>query len=177
MAGTGSRQEDQIITVALEKVAGRKFTYVPFKGGGDVAVQLVGKHVNSTVNNPIEAVAHWRAGKLRPLCVLDDERMPFKAKVTETQSWNDIPSCKEAGVDVDYLMLRGIFMPPGATPEQVGFYVELFRKVRATPDWKEFVEKGAFKDSFLTGKDYVEWLGKAETLHRNLMQEAGFIAR
>jgi tripartite-type tricarboxylate transporter receptor subunit TctC len=177
MAGTGSRQEDQIITVALEKVAGRKFTYVPFKGGGDVAVQLVGKHVSSTVNNPIEAVAHWRAGKLRPLCVLDDERMPFKAKVTETQSWNDIPSCKEAGVDVDYLMLRGIFMPPGATPEQVGFYVELFRKVRATPDWKEFVEKGAFKDSFLTGKDYVEWLGKAETLHRNLMQEAGFIAR
>ena len=177
MAGTGSRQEDQIITVALEKVAGRKFTYVPFKGGGDVAVQLVGKHVSSTVNNPIEAVAHWRAGKLRPLCVLDDERMPFKAKVTETQSWNDIPSCKEAGVDVDYLMLRGIFMPPGATPEQVGFYIELFRKVRATPDWKEFVEKGAFKDSFLTGKDYVEWLGKAETLHRNLMQEAGFIAR
>jgi len=177
MAGTGSRQEDQIITVALEKVAGRKFTYVPFKGGGDVAVQLVGKHVNSTVNNPIEAVAHWRAGKLRPLCVLDDERMPFKAKVTETQSWNDIPSCKEAGVDVDYLMLRGIFMPPGATPEQVGFYVELFRKVRATPDWKEFVEKGAFKDSFLTGKDYVEWLTKAEALHRNLMQEAGFIAR
>ena len=177
MAGTGSRQEDQIITVAIEKVAGRKFTYVPFKGGGDVAVQLVGKHVNSTVNNPIEAVAHWRAGKLRALCVLDDERMPFRAKVTETQSWNDIPSCKEAGVDVDYLMLRGIFMPPGATPEQVGFYVELFRKVRATPDWKEFVEKGAFKDSFLTGKDYVEWLGKAETLHRNLMQEAGFIAR
>jgi putative tricarboxylic transport membrane protein len=177
MAGTGSRQEDQIITVALEKVAGRKFTYVPFKGGGDVAVQLVGKHVNSTVNNPIEAVAHWRAGKLRPLCVLDDERMPFKAKVTETQSWNDIPSCKEAGVDVDYLMLRGIFMPPGATPEQVGFYVELFRKVRATPDWKEFVEKGAFKDSFMTGKEYTEWLTRAEATHRTLMQEAGFIAR
>ena len=61
MAGTGSKQEDQIITVALEKAAGKKMTYIPFKGGGDVAVQLVGKHVDSTVNNPIEAVAHWRA--------------------------------------------------------------------------------------------------------------------
>ena len=61
MAGTGSKQEDQIITVALEKATGKKFTYIPFKGGGDVAVQLVGKHVDSTVNNPIEAVAHWRA--------------------------------------------------------------------------------------------------------------------
>src|SRR4051812_23085557 len=44
MAGTGSRQEDQIVTVALEKATGKKMTYVPFKGGGDVAVQLVGKH-------------------------------------------------------------------------------------------------------------------------------------
>ena len=98
MGGTGSKQEDQIITVAVEKATGAKFTYVPFKGGGDVAVQLVGKHIDSTVNNPIEAVAQWRAGSLRPLCVFDDTRMPYKTKVTDTMSWNDIPSCKEAGV-------------------------------------------------------------------------------
>ena len=65
MGGTGSKQEDQILTVGLEKATGTKFIYVPFKGGGEVAVQLVGKHVDSTVNNPIEAVAQWRAGKLR----------------------------------------------------------------------------------------------------------------
>src|SRR5436189_1590477 len=47
MAGTGSRQEDQIITVSIEQKTGAKFTYIPFKGGGDVAVQLVGKHVES----------------------------------------------------------------------------------------------------------------------------------
>ena len=68
----------------LEKQTGAKFTYIPFKGGGEVAVQLVGKHVDSTVNNPIEAVAQWRAGQLRPLCVFDDERMPYKDKVTDT---------------------------------------------------------------------------------------------
>jgi len=177
MAGTGSKQEDQIITVAIEKTEGKKFTYVPFKGGGDVAVQLVGGHVNSTVNNPIEAVAHWRGGKLRPLCVFDDERMPYKAKITDTQSWNDIPSCKEAGINVDYLMLRGIFMPPGVTPEQTAYYVELMKKVRETPDWKEFMEKGAFKDTFMTGKEFADWTAKAEATHRTLMQEAGFIAK
>ena len=72
MGGTGSKQEDQIITVMLENLAGKKMTYIPYKGGGEVAVQLVGKHVNATVNNPIEAESHWRAGKLRPLCVFDD---------------------------------------------------------------------------------------------------------
>ncbi len=77
MGGTGSKQEDQIITVALEKTTGAKFTYIPYKGGGEVAVQLVGNHVDSTVNNPIEAVAQWRGGKLRPLCVFDAQPMAY----------------------------------------------------------------------------------------------------
>src|SRR5256886_9047177 len=71
MGGTGSKQEDQIITVALEKATGAKLTYIPYNGGGEVAVQLVGNHVDSTVNNPIEAVAQWRRGQLRPLRVVD----------------------------------------------------------------------------------------------------------
>ncbi len=176
MGGTGSRQEDQIITVAIEKQTGVKFTYIPFKGGGDVAVQLVGKHIDSSVNNPIEAVAQWRGGKLRPLCVFDDERMPYKQKVTENMSWYDIPPCKQAGVDVDYLMLRGIFMAPGVTEDQKVFYVDLMKKVRATPEWKDFMEKGAFNTTSLMGDDYRTWVGKEEQRHQQLMKEAGFLA-
>ena len=71
VGGTGSRQEDHIITVMLEKAAGKRITYIPYGGGGQVATQLVGKHVDATVNNPIEAESHWRAGKLRALCVMD----------------------------------------------------------------------------------------------------------
>ena len=176
MAGTGSKQEDQIITAALEKATGTKFIYMPFKGGGEVAVQLVGGHVNSTVNNPIEAVAQWRSGALRPLCVFDANRMPFKAKVTDTMSWNDIPTCKEAGVPTDYTMLRGILMPSGVTPDQQKYYVDLLTKVRETPEWKEYMEKGAFNPTFLTGAAFVKWLSEAEIAHRLLMTEAGFLA-
>jgi putative tricarboxylic transport membrane protein len=176
MGGTGSKQEDQIITVLLEKAAGKKMTYIPYKGGGDVAVQLVGKHVDSTVNNPIEAESHWRAGKLRALCVMDKEKMPYPTKLTPTQSWQDVPTCASAGLPVDYLMLRGIFMPPGATPDQVAYYAELFRRVRALPEWKDFMDKGAFKQTFMTGPEFADWLGKNEQLHRTLMKDAGFLA-
>src|SRR5258708_728960 len=100
MGGTGAKQEDEIITVAIEHKTGTKFIYIPFKGCGHVAVQLVGKHVDSTVNNPIEAVAQWRAGKPRPLCVFDQKRMPYKTQVTDKMSWYDIPPCKEQGPDV-----------------------------------------------------------------------------
>ncbi len=177
MAGTGSKQEDHIITVAIEQVTKKKITYVPFKGGGDVAKNLVGQHVNSTVNNPIEAVGHWRGGALRPLCVFDGQRIAYKAKMTSTMAWNDIPTCKESGVEIEYLMLRGIFMPAGVSQDVVDYYVGFFKKVSALPEWKEFMEKGAFNQSFMSGKKYAKWVAAAEETHRNLMKEAGFLAK
>ncbi|MBU3589225.1 tripartite tricarboxylate transporter substrate binding protein [Polynucleobacter sp. 80A-SIGWE] len=177
MGGTGSKSEDQIITVAIEKATGAKFTYIPFKGGGDVAVQLVGNHIDSSVNNPIEAVAQWRANKLRALCVFDDTRMPYKEKITTTQSWNDVPTCKEAGVPTDYVMLRGIFMAPGVTQEQVDYYINVFKKVRETAEWKKFMADGAFNQTFMTGKEFRNWLTLNEALHKQLMAEAGFLAK
>jgi putative tricarboxylic transport membrane protein len=176
MAGTGAKQEDQIITAAIEQKTGTKFIYIPFKGGGDVAVQLVGKHADSTVNNPIEAVAHWRGGKLRPLCVFDPKRMPYPTKVTDKMSWADIPTCKEGGLDVDYLMLRGIFMPADVKQEHIDFYIDLFKKVRATAEWKDLMERGAFNQTALTGKEYADWVAREEARHIALMRAAGFVA-
>ncbi len=177
MGGTGSKQEDQIITVGMEKATGTKFIYIPFKGGGEVAVQLVGKHIDSTVNNPIEAVAQWRGGQLRALCVFDEKRMPYKTKVTDTLAWGDIPTCKESGVPTEYTMLRGVFMPPGVTKDQTDFYVNLLKKVRDTPEWKDYMEKGALNQTVMSGDEFGKWLGNAENRHRELMKEAGFIAK
>src|SRR5215204_4308016 len=176
MGGTGSKQEDQIITVGIEKVTGTKFTYIPYKGGGEVAVQLVGNHVDSTVNNPIEAVAQWRGGKLRPLCVFDSKPMAYDEQVADGKAWKDIPTCKSQGLDMEYLMLRGIFMSPKATKDQVAYYIDLFNKVRATPEWQDFMKSGAFNTTFLTGADYAKWVEAEEKRHQTLMKDAGFLA-
>src|SRR6266511_921988 len=115
MGGTGSKQEDQNITVQLEQALGVKFIYVPFKGGGEVCVNLVGNHVDSTVNNPIECVGHLKAKRVRPLAVFDVERLTAKG-------WGEIPTVKEAlGVDIEYLMLRGIFGAPKMPADAVTF--------------------------------------------------------
>ncbi|MBR0727281.1 tripartite tricarboxylate transporter substrate binding protein [Bradyrhizobium japonicum] len=176
MGGTGSKQEDQIITVGIEKVIDAKFTYIPYKGGGEVAVQLVGNHVDSTVNNPIEAVAQWRGGKLRPLCVFDAQPMAYDEPIADGKAWKDIPTCKSQGLAMEYLMLRGIFMSPKATKDQIEYYVELFKKVRATPEWQEFMKSGAFNTTFLAGADYAKWIEAEEKRHEGLMKEAGFLA-
>jgi putative tricarboxylic transport membrane protein len=176
MGGTGSKQEDQIITVALEKATGKKLTYIPYKGGGEVAVQLVGNHIDSSVNNPIEAVAQWRGNKLRPLCVFDSKQLAYNDKVAGDLAWSSIPTCKSQGLDVEYLMLRGFFMAPGATPDQVAYYVDLMKKVRATPEWAQLMKDGAFNQTALSGPEFLKWVEDAEKTHEGLMKAAGFIA-
>lgn len=74
-------------------------------------------------------------------------------------------------------MLRGIFMAPGVKPEQQAFYVSLMDKVRATPEWKEFMEKGAFRQTALSGQAYFDWVARNENMHRELMKQAGFMAQ
>lgn len=171
MGGTGSKQEDQIITIQLEQAFGLKFAYVPFKGGGEVAVELVGKHVDSSVNNPSEAVSHWKAGKLRPLAVIDHERI-------QLPEWDKIPTLKEAtGADISYLMIRGIFAPPGISKEVQEGYVELFRKVTETPEFKKYITDFALKPAFLTGPEFVKWMTDNEALHRDLMTKGGLIKK
>lgn len=177
MGGTGAKREDHIITVALDKIAGTKFTYIPYKSGGEAATQLVGKHTDSNVNNPSENVAQWRAGQVRALCVFSEQRMTYKDKVTKDQAWADIPTCKESGVDVQYQMLRAFFLPSGTSKDQLAFYAELLKKVIATPEWKEYVAKQALKENYLTGQDFVKFLEKDEAFHNKLMNEAGFASK
>jgi putative tricarboxylic transport membrane protein len=173
MGGTGSKQEDQIITVAIAEATDAKFTYVPFDGGGDVAAAVVGGHVNSSVNNPIEQVSHWQGGATRPLCVFAAERLEVEGDI----AWGEIPTCEESGVPMQYQMLRGIFMPADVDQEVVDYYVGLFEKVRETPEWKDFMKSGAFTQTFMTGEEFAAWVAEAAATHKKLMETAGFIAQ
>jgi tripartite-type tricarboxylate transporter receptor subunit TctC len=96
--------------------------------------------------------------------------------VTDKQSWNDIPTCKEEGIDVQYSMLRGIFLPGKVTPEQQKYYVDLFAKIADTAEFKDYMKKQALAPASLTGKEMIDFLEKDEAMHKQVMTEAGFVA-
>jgi putative tricarboxylic transport membrane protein len=171
MGGTGSAQEDQILTIQLEQATGVKFTYVPFKGGGEVCVNLVGKHVDSTLNNPIECASHWKAGRVRPLAVFDTARIAVP-------EWKDIPTVKEAvGADISYLMLRGIFGAPDMPKDALEWYKGFLKKIYETAEFKDYLNQGALKPAWETGPEFVKWLGEAEQLHLELMTKGGLLKK
>lgn len=168
MAGTGSRQEDEIIMVLLEQAWGVDFTYVPFAGGGAVAAALIGKQVDFTVNNPLEGLAGWNDGRLRPLAM-------FAARRVSAPKWRDIPTMREQGTAIDYQMLRGIFGPPNMPTEAVIYYQTMFRRLLETPEMDKFISDGGFDKAFLAGSDFVRWLETKDSSVRDLMTKAGWI--
>lgn len=177
MGGTGSKREDHILSTFIEQKAGVKFAYIPYKSGGEAATQLVGTHTDANVNNPSENVAVWRAGQVRALCVFDTKPMAYTTKVTTDQSWGDVPTCKSQGLDIDYTMPRAIFIAGKAPADQVAFYVDLFKKISETKEYKDYMANQALTPTFMTGADMTSFLEKDEKKHRELMDKAGFLLK
>jgi putative tricarboxylic transport membrane protein len=100
-------------------------------------------------------VAQWKDGALRPLCVFDNTQLQQTEKIADGMSWSEIPTCKSQGIDVEYLMLRGVFTTPGAAPDRVAYYIDVLKKVRETPEWKALMTDGAFNQTFMTGADFL----------------------
>ena len=155
MGGAQSKDTDETLTRLIEKAENVKITYIPFKSGGEAAVQLAGGHITSHVNNPSESIGQWRGSSQRPLCVFNTKRLPEGPKVTSTEAWHDIPTCVESGINVpQYSQPRTVWLPGGVKPDQVAFYVDLMKKVQATPEWKEYIERTSQTSAFIIGDDF-----------------------
>lgn len=166
MGGTGSGQEDSLVTAMLEKAYGIKHTYVPFKGGGTVAKNLIGDHVNSTVNNPSEQLGFYQAGKSRPLAAFTPERIP---------AFPDVPTFKELGHDLVYYMQRSVVAPGGIPNAVKDFYEGVFKKVHESAEWKEYTSKKALNRAWLTGKPLMSYFVDEREKHRSILKTSGEI--
>ena len=176
MGGAQSKDTDETLTRLIEKAGNVKITYIPFKSGAEAAVQLAGGHITSNVNNPSESIGQWRGGTQRPLCVFNTNRLPEGPKITRTESWHDIPTCMESGLDVPlFNQPRTVWLPGGVTPDQVAFYVDLLRKVQATPEWKEYVERTSQTSIFLTDEEFRKFIREDLERNRKVAAEQGWL--
>ncbi|WP_439523388.1 tripartite tricarboxylate transporter substrate binding protein [Marivita sp.] len=142
MGGTGTGQEDSLVTAMLEKEFDIKVTYVPFGGGGDVAKNVVGGHIDSSVNNPSEALGFYQAGKMRPIMAMTPNRLDV---------FPDTPTATELGHDIVYWMQRSFVAPKGMPAEAVAYYTEMFRKLSDSEEWQTYTKDKALMADFMAG--------------------------
>ncbi len=144
MGGTGTNAEDSLVTAMLEQEFDVKMTYVPYEGGGDGAKALAGGHINSTVNNPSEAMGFYNAGMAVPIAAFTAERIP---------AFPDTPTMTELGHDLVYSMQRSFVAPKDMPAEAVAYYTEMFSKLNDLPEWQKYTQDEALDADFLTGED------------------------
>ena len=164
MGGTGTGQEDSLVTAMLENEFGIEITYVPFKGGGDVAKNLVGGHIDSTVNNPSEQMGFYKAGKSRPIAAFTPTRL---------DAFPDVPTATELGHDIVYWMQRSFVGPKDMPAEAVAYYSELFRALSETEEWKTYTQEKALMADFLTGDELQAYFLEEREKHAEILGMMG----
>jgi putative tricarboxylic transport membrane protein len=168
MGGTGMGQEDSILTAMLEAEFDTDITYIPFSGGGDVAKNLIGKHHDSTVNNPAEQSEFYRAGQSRPVVQFTAERM---------EAYPDVPTAKELGHDIEYYMQRSINGPPGMSAEAQQWYINLFEELFNSAEWQDFcTSDGLNCEEFVGGEDLAQFHAAQFERHKTLIDQVGAAA-
>ncbi|HWD36175.1 MAG TPA: tripartite tricarboxylate transporter substrate binding protein, partial [Casimicrobiaceae bacterium] len=94
----------------------------------------------------------------------------------DTMAWSDIPTCAESGIPIEqYQQPRTVWLPKGAPADVVAYYVSVLEKVRATPEWKEYIERSAQTDRFLTGAELRNFMAQDEQKARKVFQTEGWL--
>lgn len=166
MGGTGKNSEDNIITDFLNSNYDLEIKYVPYKGGGEVAKQLAGQQITSSVNNPSEALGFYEAGELVPLVAFTDERLPL---------FPDVPTLKEVGGDFSYFMQRAVVGAPGMSDDALAYYTDLFEKAYATPTWQKYKSDKSLMGDFMAGDDLKSYWQTQRDRHETILKASGAI--
>jgi tripartite-type tricarboxylate transporter receptor subunit TctC len=164
MGGTGTGQEDSLVTAMLQDAFDIEVTYVPFDGGGEVAKNLVGGHIDSTVNNPSEAMGFWKAGKVRPIAAFTPERIA---------ALPDVPTMTELGHPLTYEMQRSFVGPAGMDPAAAAYYTAMFEALSRTEEWQTYMADNALIGDVLTGDELQAYFLSEREKHRVLLEAMG----
>ena len=171
MGGTGKNSEDNIITDHLNKEYGLNIKYIPYKGGGAVAKDLAGKQINSSVNNPSEALGFYEAGTVIPLVAFTDKRLPM---------FPNVPTLGEVFVGGKqapwaYYMQRAVVGAPGMSEKAQAYYTDLFTKVYNSKKWQTYKSKKSLMGEFMAGDELKAYWTRQVDNHRAILKASGAI--
>ena len=160
------------ITIAMvAKAAGvnvKQLKTVVFGSGGQAATAMLGGHVDVASSGASGQLAHQKAGRARIIAVAAPQRLPGPMA--------DVPTWKELGHDVVFSSWRSMIGPKGMTPEQVAYWDGVVRKMIATEDWKQDLQKNLWISNYLNSADSRKFLDAQYAEIRTILTELGLAA-
>ncbi|WP_127559968.1 tripartite tricarboxylate transporter substrate binding protein [Saccharospirillum alexandrii] len=166
--GGGSARGDLdniVVASILREAVGKKARYLHYQaydGGGDAMAGLLSGEVDSLVTGFGEAIQWQRNNQVRILGITAPERSP-----ADTQ----VPTFKEQGYDVNFVNWRGFFAPPNLPDRQTNQYIELFRQLNQSNEWRQAMSARGWVSTFHTGRDFEQFLARQERELLDVMRD------
>jgi len=155
---------DWLVRQLLMKQTGANWAYISFPSGGERIAALLGGHVNMMLIEPQEAGEHIRAGNLRVIVQISEERLP---------PFPNVPTMKEAGFDATVPQVRGIIAPPGIPAEVLAYWEDVFARFVKTATWKKYLEDNLFVDGFQRSAELNKFIDEYSETTRGILREGG----
>src|SRR5256885_16999438 len=173
VAGTGAKQEDEALFRRIEDTMKTKpFTSISQTSGATVAAAVAGHQggVGGSVNNPSEGRQPYQAKKMRPLCA-------FTPQSPTTAAYSSLPTCTTQGIAIDdYFIMRAIMAPPGLSQAQQAFWIDVFKKVYDSDEWKKFMSDNALDPAFKSGLEFRQFILQYQQLHQNIATQFKWVS-
>ena len=140
--------------------------YIALDGGADAITQTVGGHTQAMTGDMSEIVGFLKAGEIRALAVLTEERVP---------GFEDIPTAKEQGYDVVAVNWRGMYIPKDVSDETFNMWADRLQKVADSKEWKEAMIANGLAPFTKVGGDFQGYVDKVVDEVRELSKSLGVI--
>ena len=133
---------------------------------GDVIIKIDKLPPNTSQQEFGEAVELGRSGAVRLLVTTAPQRLDEAPQV---------PTLSELGNQTVYANWRGFFAAPGTPDDRVAAYVEMFRKMYDTPQWKQARERHGWNNAFKPGREFFAFLEQQERRASRALQDLGVL--
>lgn len=147
IGGYSIRSVDESLANELAAAAGIELNYVPYRGGKEPVVAVLGGHIDVAIANPSEMITNYEAGNLRALAVATEERFP---------PFEDVPTLTERGYPVVPDYWRGIMAAKDVPDAVVDKWNEVLKQVVADPEFREFLDNANMYDGYLPSEAFTE---------------------
>ncbi len=151
----------------IEKAAGIKFKYVSYEGLAPRMNSILGGHIDLTDGNLTQR-GKVEAGQLKFLAIATERRSP---------EIPNVPTLKELGVNVVYAVERGIMAPKGTPGDVLAKLEGACAQSTRDPAFAESMKKQGTDVRYLDRKAYTEFLGKNDSLNKDLARDLGLLKR
>jgi putative tricarboxylic transport membrane protein len=129
VGGFSSAGFHQYVFYRLQQIGHFKSIWVPFRGGQDAAVALLGGHVDVAIMTPSSALAQIKNGDIRLLGISSEGRDEY---------FPNVPTFREQGYDVVASIWRGIMVKAGTPQPVINTLTVAIEKIKKTEEWKTF---------------------------------------